>query len=152
MIDYIENGMELSKVREIINEIISKVNEFDKVTNSYNDLTNKPAIDGTELTEKSTMKDFKIDISQLSNFEQLEKSIIEITAQKAVETATAAVAGKLDSNFSVLPQLNYNLNEKMTVIINTDKGELLRTTLGDLILYLKHEIIKIDSQYLRVIH
>lgn len=151
MIEYVENGMELSKVREIINGTVKVINELGEVTNSYNDLANKPALDGVVLHEKSSMKEFKIDISQLSNYEQLEKSIIEIGTKKAAEVAKEVVSGKLDANFNGLPQLNYNLDENMTIIINTEKGEIFKTSLGDLILYLKHEILKINDQYLRVI-
>ncbi|MDL2312213.1 hypothetical protein LJC68_04990 [Bacteroidales bacterium OttesenSCG-928-B11] len=151
MIEQIENGMELSKVREILNEVIGIANEIGKITNSYNDLDDRPAIDGVELTSKSSMRDFKIEASQLPNQEELEKLFIQIAERKAEEVAKNAVAGKLDSNYSVLKKLEYNIGENMTVAIGTPEGEIFQTSLDDLVLYLKHAILKIDDQYLRVI-
>ena len=151
MIDYIENGMELSRVREILNEVIDVVNSIGEVTNSYNDLNDRPAIDGIELSASSSMKDFKIDASQLPDVGELEKLLIQVAERKAEEVAKSATIGKLDADYGTLQKLDYNISEEMTVAICTPKGEIYQTSLDNLILYLKHAILKIDDQYLRVI-
>ena len=151
MIDYIENGMELSRVREILNEVIDVVNSIGEITNSYNDLNDRPAIDGVELTSTSSMKEFKIDASQLPDFGDLETLFIEVAERKAEEVAKSATAGKLDADYSTLKKLEYNISEGMTVAICTPDGGIYQTSLADLILYLKYAILKIDDQYLRVI-
>ncbi|MDL2309459.1 hypothetical protein LJC68_09430 [Bacteroidales bacterium OttesenSCG-928-B11] len=150
-IEYIENGMELSKVREIFNEVIAKINSMGEVTNSYNDLKDKPAIDGVELSGKSSMKEFNIEVSQLPDAEELEKLFIEVAEKKAEEVAKNATSGKLDADYGALKKLEYNINEGMTVAICTPEGEIFQTSLDNLVLYLKHAILKIDDQYLRVI-
>ncbi len=150
-IECIENGMELSKVREILNEVISTVNSIGEITNSYNDLKDRPAIDGVELTSKSSMKEFKIELSQLPNMKDLEKMFVQVAENKAEEVAKNATAGKLDANYSTLKKLEYNINEGMTVAICTPEGEIYQTNLDNLVLYLKYAILKIDDQYLRII-
>ncbi|MDL2308949.1 hypothetical protein LJC68_09560 [Bacteroidales bacterium OttesenSCG-928-B11] len=151
MIELIENGMELSKVREILNEVIAIANGIGETANSYNDLDDRPAIDGIELTAKSSMRDFKIEPSQLPNQEELEQLFIQVAEKKAEEVAKNAVVGKLDANYAALKKLEYNIGENMTVAIGTPEGEIYQTSLDNLVLYLKHAILKIDDQYLRVI-
>jgi len=152
MIEFIEDGMELSQVREILNAIIRQINENKTVPISYNDLNDRPCINEVELTSKTKAQELKLTLSQFENIKEIENLVIQIGEQKIAEMVQEANARKLDSDFSVLQPLQYNLDEGMSVAINTGKGEICKTTLGDLIMYLKHEIIKIDSQYLRVIH
>lgn len=147
----IENGMELSQMREILNEVIKAINAIGEITNSYNDLQDRPAIDGVELSADSSMKDFKIDLAQLPNIGDLEKLFVEVAERKAEEVARNATSGKLDADYNALKKLEYNISEGMSVAICTQEGEVYQTTLDDLVLYLKHAILKIDDQYLRVI-
>lgn len=132
----IENGMELSVVRKILNQVIERVNELQKISNSYDDLENRPAIDGVILTSKTTFEDFQIPISSLENFEGFEKRIMQIAADAAVSAVAEALEGKLDKNFTQLQQRKYELNESMIVAVDTGKGEVFKTTLGDLLLYM----------------
>jgi len=152
MIEFIEDGMELSQVREILNAIIRQINENKTASISYNDLHDRPCINEVELTSKTKAQELKLTLSQFENIKEIENLVIQIGEQKIAEMVKEATSGKLDSNFSALQSLQYNLDEGMSVAINTGKGEICKTTLGDLIMYLKYEIIKIDSQYLRVIH
>lgn len=43
------------------------------------------------------------------------------------------------------------LDDSMLIAIDTGKGEVLQTTIGDFIQFLKYRVIKLDDQYLRVI-
>lgn len=135
-IELIENGMELSVVRQILNQVIERVNELQKISNSYDDLENRPAIDGVTLTSKTTFEDFQIPISSLENFEGFEKRIRQIAADAAVNAMAEALEGKLDKDFTQLQQRKYELNESMIVAVDTGKGEVFKTTLGDLLLYM----------------
>ena len=152
MIKLIENGMELSQVREILNAVIQKVNGEQTPTVSYLDIADRPCINGVELSANTTAQDLNITLSQLKSLQEIENLVTQIAEQKTTEATRSVLASKLDSNFSALPQLQYNLDEEMSIIINTVNGEACKTTMADLIMYLKHQIIKIDSQYLRVIH
>ncbi len=151
MIENIENGMELAVVRKILNQLIDRVNELEKISRSYDDLENRPAIDGVTLTSKTTMRDFKIPVSSMENYEELQRQILEISSTTAQSTATEAASKKLDGDFTTLQGREYELGVSMLVAIDTGKGEVFKATLGDLITYLKHEVLKLNDQYLRVI-
>lgn len=135
-ISLIENGMELSVVRKILNQVIERVNELQKISNSYDDLENRPAIDGVTLTSRTSFEDFQIPMSSLENFEGLEKRLMQIAADAAVSAVAEALEEKLDKNFTQLQQRKYELNESMIVAVDTGKGEVFKTTLGDLLLYM----------------
>lgn len=96
-----------------INEIIAAINGMSNVT-SYNDLTNKPIINGVEL--KGTKTTFSLNIA-VADAVDFSTSITEVLATKeevedaqesATEAATAAVeqqiAGKMDKNPSALSE------------------------------------------------
>ncbi len=151
MIDTIENGMELSRVRSILNELIERVNELDGISNSYNDLEDLPAIDGIPLTSESKMSDFAIPATSMEDFSGLTEMVAETAAKAAAETAEESISDKLSCDFSKLEKLEYEFDKSMTIAICTDKGVVLSATLGDLITYLKHSVLKLNDQYLRVI-
>lgn len=132
----IENGMELSVVRKILNQVIERVNELQKISNSYDDLENRPAIDGVTLTSETTFEDFRIPISSLEDFEGFENQIMKTAADAAMKTVREALEGKLDKDFTILRQRKYELDESMLVAVDTGKGEVFKTTLGDLLLYM----------------
>lgn len=135
-IELIENGMELVVVRKILNQVIERVNELQKISNSYDDLENRPAIDGVTLTSKTTFEDFRIPISSLEDFEGFENQIMKTAADAAMKTVREALEGKLDKDFTILRQRKYELDESMLVAVDTGKGEVFKTTLGDLLLYM----------------
>jgi hypothetical protein len=142
MIPNIENGMELAKVRRILNQAIERLNELEKVSGSYDDLENRPAIDGVTLTSKTTFQEFRIPISSLENYEELQKQICDTAAETAERTATESLKRKLDADFTTLKARKYELDESMLVAVDNGKGEVFKTTLSDLILYLKYAIVK----------
>ncbi|MBR3577344.1 MAG: hypothetical protein IKZ52_09450 [Bacteroidales bacterium] len=135
-IELIENGMELVVVRKILNQVIERVNELQKISNSYDDLENRPAIDGVTLTSETTFEDFRIPISSLEDFEGFENQIMKTAADAAMKTVREALEGKLDKDFTILRQRKYELDESMLVAVDTGKGEVFKTTLGDLLLYM----------------
>ena len=61
---------------------------------------------------------------------------MQIAADAAVSAVAEALEGKLDKNFTQLQQRKYELNESMIVAVDTGKGEVFKTTLGDLLLYM----------------
>ena len=132
MIETISNGMDLARVRKILNRLIERVNELERVTNSYDDLENRPAINGVTLTSQTSVQDLQIPASSLVGYSDLIAQAQQAAAQTAESTAQTTARAKL-------------------VVIGDDKGNAYKTTLGDLIDYLKHEVLKLNDQYLRVI-
>jgi hypothetical protein len=147
-IELIENGMELSQVREILNAVIQKVNGEQTPAISYRDLADRPCINGVELTAATTAKELNLTLSQLSNTQEIETLVTQIGTQKASETARSELSSKLDSDFSTLRDLKYNFDENMLLTIG-DGSEIYKTTVHDLLLYLKYLILQ-DSTFERV--
>lgn len=138
MIKNIENGMELALVRKILNEIIARVNELEKISNSYDDLEHRPAIDGVTLTEKTSFEDFRIPVSSLDNYEEFQSQIEKTAETVAGRASERYMKTKLDCDFTNLPSKKYELEESMLLAIDSGKGEIFKTTLGDLLLFLKY--------------
>ena len=151
MIETIENGMGLAVVRDILNRLIERVNELERVTNSYDDLDNRPAIGGVTLTSQTSLQDLRIPASALVGYNDLIAQAQQAAAQTAESTAQTEARAKLDGDLTKLPQREYELAASMLVVIGDDKGNAYKTTLGDLLDYLKHEVLKLNDQYLRVI-
>ena len=147
MIETIENGMELAQVRGILNRLIERVNEL----GSYDDLENRPAINGVTLTSETTFDEFTIPASRIDDYGTFKAEIRALAEETAAGAAAASVRTKLDGNFNTLQPREYELSGSMLVVIGDDKGNAYKTTLGDLIDYLKHEVLKLNDQYLRVI-
>ena len=151
MIETISNGMDLARVREILNRLIERVNELERVTNSYDDLENRPAINGVTLTSQTSVQDLQIPASSLVGYSDLIAQVQQAAAQTAESTAQTTARAKLDGDLTKLQPREYELATSMLVVIGDDKGNAYKTTLGDLIDYLKHEVLKLNDQYLRVI-
>ncbi len=151
MIETIENGMGLAQVRGILNRLIERVNELDSVSGSYDDLENRPAINGVTLTSQTSVQDLQIPASSLVGYGDLIAQAQQAAAQTAESTAQTTARAKLDGDLTKLQPREYELSGSMLVVIGDDKGNAYKTTLGDLIDYLKHEVLKLNDQYLRVI-
>ena len=151
MIETISNGMDLARVREILNRLIERVNELERVTNSYDDLENRPAINGVTLTSQTSVQDLQIPASSLVGYSDLIAQAQQAAAQTAESTAQTTTRAKLDGDLTKLQPREYELAASMLVVIGDDKGNAYKTTLCDLIDYLKHEVLKLNDQYLRVI-
>ena len=151
MIETIENGMGLAQVRGILNRLIERVNELDSVSGSYDDLENRPAINGVTLTSETTFDEFTIPASRIDDYGTFKAEIRALAEETAAGAAAASVRTKLDGNFNTLQPREYELSGSMLVVIGDDKGNAYKTTLGDLIDYLKREVLKLNDQYLRVI-
>ena len=151
MIETIDNGMDLAVVRDILNRLIERVNELERVTNSYDDLENRPAINGVTLTSQTSVQDLQIPASSLVGYSDLIAQAQQAAAQTAESTAQTTARAKLDGDLTKLQPREYELATSMLVVIGDDKGNAYKTTLGDLIDYLKHEVLKLNDQYLRVI-
>lgn len=140
-INFIENGMELSQVREILNAVIQQVNQGQQPSISYYDLEDRPCINGVELTENTTAQELRLTLSQLSNMQEIESLVTQAGENKARETARSELAGKLDSDTSKLPDLRYNFDGRMLLTINAN-NENYKATIFDLVLYLKYLILQ----------
>ncbi|MCL2436102.1 MAG: hypothetical protein FWD09_08230 [Lentimicrobiaceae bacterium] len=140
-IAFIEDGMELSTIREILNTVIQQVNQGQQAPVSFYDLRDRPCINGVELTENTTAQQLNLTLSQLHNVQEIEGLIAQVGESKARETARNELGMKLDSDFSKLPALRYNFNEKMLLSINAG-NENYKATIFDLVLYLKYLILQ----------
>jgi len=150
-IQNIENGMEMETVRSILNSVIARVNELSDISNNYEDLEGKPAIDGIILSAASKMSDFTVPASAIGNLESFKDELKETAVSVAQQSANASLTSKLGNNFTTLQKLEYEFDDSMLVAIDSGKGTIYKTTLGNLVTYLKHAILKINDQYLRVI-
>lgn len=97
----LEPGCSIAQIIGKINEIVTWINTREQTGVSYNDLSNKPCIDGIELTEDSQMKDFPLDSTQLQAISaDLESMVLtvagNVSAEIAAETAETKVQQKLD--------------------------------------------------------
>lgn len=97
----LEPGCSIAQIIGKINEIVTWINTREQTGVSYNDLSNKPCIDGIELTEYSQMKDFPLDSTQLQAISaDLESMVLtvagNVSAEIAAETAETKVQQKLD--------------------------------------------------------
>ena len=95
MIETIENGMELAQVRGILNRLIERVNELDSVSGSYDDLENRPAINGVTLTSETTFDDFTIPASRIDDYGTFKAEIRALAEETAAGAAAASVRTKL---------------------------------------------------------
>lgn len=97
----LEPGCSIAQIIGKINEIVTWINTREQTGVSYNDLSNKPCIDGIELTEYSQMKDFPLNSTQLQAISaDLESMVLtvagNVSAAIAAETAEIKVQQKLD--------------------------------------------------------
>ena len=122
MIETIENGMGLAQVRGILNRLIERVNELDSVSGSYDDLENRPAINGVTLTSQTTFADFTIPASRIDDYGTFKAEIRALAEETAAGAAAASVRTKLDGNFNTLQPREYELSGSMLVVIGDDKG------------------------------
>lgn len=142
-ISYIQEGMYLEEVRNILNNVIQHINSLQPSTNDYNLLNNKPRINGVELNEQSQTSEFNISLENTD----IEDSCIEIAEQTAQNKTVQIIQqelgeiieSKVPKNFDQLPQKEYdfNLNSKIAIYQN---NTLYKTTLNDLIAYLKYQL------------
>ena len=92
MIENIENGMELTYVREILNRLIDRVNELENVSGSYDDLENRPAINGVTLTSRTTFNDFTIPASRIDDYGTFKAEIRALSEETAAGAAAASAS------------------------------------------------------------
>ena len=90
-IEHIINGEEMERVREKLNIIIDAFNATFPVSKSYDDLINKPAIDGIELNSETRMLQFDIPITSLPDSIDLKILFIN-EARLFAETIARTVA------------------------------------------------------------
>ncbi len=152
MIEKIEDGMPMGDVRSIINQLIDAVNALPsggKV--DYNELQNKPAINGVELDTDTLSKDLNIDLEPLGNYEELQASVISQAATTANKSVSALDAKVLKKDFTLLDPQAYEITAGETLVLLTEKGDNVTVRIDDLANYLKSIILKNNGEFMRVI-
>lgn len=133
--------MELSQVREILNAVIVKVNQTPESFQSYEDLSERPCINGVVLTAETTAAQLNLTLSQLGNETEIESMVTRVVEETAANVTKNALANKLDSDFTQLPEMKYNFKEDMLLTIS-DGGSIFKANISDLLLYLKYLILQ----------
>ncbi len=137
-IEQITLGISAADIVDKINEIIACLNTIQPVT-SYEDLEDKPSVNGVTLTGNKTTPQLNIRIDEASDY----SSQLEILATKNyvddVETATIAaaeaavseaLADKMDSDLSKLKEASYLGDDGyIPVVVN---GNLVRMSVKNL--------------------
>jgi len=142
-IDFVENGMELSAVRAIINQMVDKLNSIETSPRDYNDLENKPAINGIELSSSSSMSEFPINIEDTTIIESVINTANETAAVAAENAATDLVetqlSDKMPLNISLLPSKQYEYSEE-TIVAITHNDITYQSKMKDIATYLEYLI------------
>lgn len=137
----ITNGMDMGDVRDILNQVIEKLNGINVSPTDYEDLENKPAIDGIPLTKDSSISDFNItieDTSIVSSLEELARNTANENAEEtAMNTIEAALRSKLNNNFSALPVRQYEFS-KNTLVPIQHNGTNYHASMKDIATYLEY--------------
>lgn len=142
-IGYLENGMDLDLVRDIINQMVEKLNSIETSPRDYNDLENKPAINGVELSSSSSMSEFPINIEDTTIIESVINTANETAAVAAENTATELVetelSEKMPLNLSSLPPKQYDYSEE-TIVAITHNDITYQSKMKDIATYLEYLI------------
>jgi len=150
-INTIENGMTFAQVRTILNQVITRLNELENISSSYNELEDLPAIDGIPLTSESSIEDFPLQLSSLENYSELHSDVLSEAARIASASLEAAISSRMPLNVSTLNPISYDLSDSLLLIVGTADGTVFKVTLANLILFLKSSVLRLNDQYLRVL-
>ena len=108
-IELLQTGCTREQIIDTINAIIAVINSGYGLEISYNDLQDKPIVNGVELKGEQTTSDLKIKFSEAADFSTWEnalatKSYADAIGDDAVDAAEEAVSvaldGKLNKNLS----------------------------------------------------
>lgn len=134
-------GATAGELVDKINELIAAVNAIQPAT-SYNDLEDKPSVNGVTLSGNKTTSQLGVTIAGASDFDTFEaawatKQYVQNGDTAAVEAAEAAaqaaLSGKLDADLSNLEDVAYIGNGGHILVLAG--GKLVKMTLQDLASY-----------------
>ena len=122
-----------------VNDIISAINEYARPT-SYLELSDKPKINGVDLTEDSTTQTLKIKVAETEDYSTLGETFVtnkEIAnfetnvMQEVSSLVNTALENKMDKNMSELEEVSV-ANDQSTIYISASDGSMKRITLATL--------------------
>ena len=120
-------GCTAQEILDTINALIAAITDGAGQSISYNDLTDKPTLNGVEIVGDQTTENLKIKIAETADFET--SAIAE-----ALEAAQAELAGKLDKDLSNLDLITY-MGGSASILVLTSDNRLCRLSTKDLASY-----------------
>ncbi len=135
----IEIGCTGQELVDKINELVAAFNGLTNVT-SYNDLTDKPSVNGVTLSGALETKDLGIEMTDLDDYAEVMDTLATTgdvddakkdAVAEAVASVKASLAAKLDTNPSNLSEVT-NTSDDAYVYIYVD-GAAKKVTLGTLV-------------------
>lgn len=122
-----------------VNEIISSINEYARPT-SYLELSDRPKINGADLTEESTTQSLNIKVSETEDYSVLGETFVSKAEISNFETdivnevtsvVNTALENKMDKNMGELEEVSV-ANDQSTIYISAADGSMKRITLATL--------------------
>lgn len=122
-----------------VNEIISSINEYARPT-SYLELSDRPKINGADLTEESTTQSLNIKVSETEDYSVLGETFVskaEISnfetdiVREVTSVVNTALENKMDKNMGELEEVSV-ANDQSTIYISAADGSMKRITLATL--------------------
>lgn len=135
-------GCTAQEILDTINALIAAITGGAGQSISYNDLTDKPTLNGVEINGPLNTADLKIKITETEDYNEFNDTIatksyvdgIQNEAVAAAESAAqTALAGKLDKDLGNIEAVNAFSNETLIPIV-TESGTK-KTTLADIANY-----------------
>lgn len=99
--DILEAGCSFAQIITKINDIVTWINSFSESPVSYNDLIDKPKIDGVELSSTTSMANFQLQLAQFPNEAAIVALFDQIAQAKAAEVAAATAVSEVQKTLAV---------------------------------------------------
>lgn len=131
------------QILDTINALIAAITGGSGQSISYNDLTDKPTINGVEVIGALTTLGLKVKISETQDFDRYNETLatkdyVDAMETEAVDTARTAaqeaLAGKLDKDLSNLELITY-MGDDASVLVITPDNRLCRVSTANLASY-----------------
>jgi hypothetical protein len=136
-------GCTALEILDTINALIAAITGGTGQSISYNDLTDKPTLNGVEINGDQTTENLKIKIAETADFETYNETVaskpyvdaVEAAAVAAAQNAAnAALANKLDKDLSNLDLITY-MGDNASILVVTPDNRLCRVSTADLASY-----------------
>ncbi len=136
-------GCTAQEILDTINALIAAITGGTGQSISYNDLTDKPTLNGVEINGDQTTEKLKIKIAETADFETYNETVASKPYVDAVEeaavvaaqnAANAALANKLDKDLSNLDLITY-MGDNASILVVTPDNRLCRVSTADLASY-----------------
>ena len=142
-IPLLSTGCTAQDILNTINALIAAISDGAGQTISYNDLTDKPTLNGVEIVGSQDTEDLKIKIAETADFSTYNEAWATKTYVNAVKTdavaaaqtaANAALADKLDKNLSNLEAVNH-MGDGSYIPVMTPSG-MVKVSTENLVAYI----------------